>query len=93
MVSNIYIYSNQLQKGKYMFINVVADKPDPIMMLTFMPIYNYISYDLSPFSPNPTDQQLLSFKGDQLRLDFPVNNNSIIVDMVTLNGHAEISCE
>ena len=85
-----YIYTSTLQKEKYMFINVMTDKPDPIMMVTSMPVYNYISYDLFEYYPNPTTEQLLSIPGEKLRLAFP-GNDSIMVDLVCLNGHAEIS--
>ena len=84
-----YIYTSKLQKGKYIFISVITDRPDPIMILTFMPIYNYLSHDLFEYKSNPTGEQLLAFSCERLRLDFPVIN-SIMVDIVTLNGYAEI---
>ena len=85
-----YIYTTYLKKGKYMFINVMTDKPEPIMIVTNMPVYNYISYDLFEFYPNPTTEQLLSVPGEQLRLSFP-GSDSVMVNIVTLNGHAEVS--
>ena len=85
-----YIYLKVLEKGKYMFINVNTDKPDPIMIVTSMPVYNYIEYDFKEYYPNPTTEQLLSVSGERLRLSFPCIN-SIMVDIITLNGHAEIS--
>ena len=85
-----YIYKSDLLKDKYMFINVMADKPDPIMMVTSMPIYNYISHDLKEFYPNPSTEQLLYVYDDRLRLSFPCTE-SITVNIDTLNGHAELS--
>ena len=85
-----YIYIKILEKGKYMFININTDKPEPIMIVTSMPVYNYIEYDLKEYYPNPTTEQLLSVSGERLRLSFPCTN-SVMVDIITLNGHAEIS--
>ena len=85
-----YIYLKNLKKDKYMFINVIADKSDAIMIFTSMPVYNYISYDFFEFYPNPSTEQLLSVSNDILRLAFP-GSDSVIVDIVSLNGHAEIS--
>ena len=85
-----YLYTSMLKKGQYVFINVMTDRPDPIMIITNMPIFNYITYDLFEFYPNPTTEQLINVPGDVLRLAFP-GSNSIMVDIVTLYGHAEIS--
>ena len=85
-----YIYLSTLRKDKYMYINVIADKPDPIMMITSMPIYNYIAYDLLECYPNPTTEQLLSVPLERLRLSFP-STDSVTVNIVALNGKAEIS--
>ena len=85
-----YIYLQNLQKEKYMFISVIADKSDAIMIFTSMPVYNYISYDFFEFYPNPSTEQLLSVPGETLRLAFP-GSDSVTVNIVSLNGHAEIS--
>jgi hypothetical protein len=85
-----YLYTSSLKKGKYIFINVMSDKPDSMMIVTSMPVYNYVTYDLFEFNPNPTTEQLLAAPGEKLRLAFP-GTNSIMVDIVTLNGHAEVS--
>ena len=85
-----YIYVRSLIKGKYMFINVITDQPDTIMIVTSMPVLNYITYDLFEYNPNPTTEQLLSVPGEKLRLAFPVTD-SILVNIVTLDGHAEVS--
>ena len=73
-----------------MFISVIADKFDAIMIFTSMPVYNYISYDFFEFYPNPSTEQLLSVPGETLRLAFP-GSDSVTVNIVSLNGHAEIS--
>ena len=85
-----YIYTSSLKKGQYLFINVISNKIDPIMIVTSMPVYNYITYDLFEFYPNPNTEQLLSVPGEKLRLDFP-GTEGIMVDIVTLTGHAEVS--
>ena len=54
-----YIYVNNLKRGKYILISVIANREDPIMILTSMPINNYISYDHFEFNPNPYGEQLL----------------------------------
>lgn len=85
-----YIYISKLIKGKYMYINVITDKPDTIMIVTSMPVYNYISFDYFEFYPNSNTEQLLFIQGKTLRLAFP-GTDSIMVNIVTLNGHAELS--
>ena len=84
-----YIYINNLDQKKYLFINVIADSPEDVMLLTNMPLYNYISYDIFEFYPTPGKEQLLSVAGDQLRLQF-ATEKSILVNIVTLTGKAEI---
>ena len=84
-----YIYTSQLQKSKYMFINVITDRPEPIMLLTCMPVYNYLSFNLYEFNPNPTSEQLIFLPGETLRIAFP-GEDSMMVNIVTLRGHGEI---
>ena len=84
-----YIYSSKLEEQKYLFINVITDEPEDIMIVTSMPVYNYLSYDLFEFNPNPSTEQLLSCTGEQLRLVFP-DIASVMVNIITLNGHAEV---
>jgi len=48
-----FVYRKILEINKYLYINVMTDKPDPIMILTTMPVFNYISFDLFEFYPNP----------------------------------------
>ena len=85
-----YIYMQDLQKGKgkYLFINVVTDKPEPIMILSRMPIYNYFAFDLFEYSPNPTSEQLYFISGT-IRFKFP-ENNDMIIDIITIKGQAEL---
>ena len=84
-----YIYTSGLKKGNYMFLNVISDKPDPISLITSMPVFNFFSYDLVEFSPNPTTEQLIGMPGERLRISFP-GTYSLMVNIVTLRGHAEI---
>ena len=85
-----YIYVEKLLEQKYLYVSVITDEPDEIMMISSMPVYNYLAYDLFEFNPNPSTEQLLSCPGEKLRLVFPTSN-SVMVDIVTLNGHAELS--
>ena len=85
-----YLYVNELQENKYLFINVITDEPEDVMIVTSMPVYNYLAYDLFEYNPNPYTEQLLSVPGDQLRLVFP-GSESVMVNLITLNGHAEVS--
>ena len=85
-----YLYVNELPENKYLFINVITDEPKDVMIVTSMPVYNYLAYDLFEYNPNPYTEQLLSCPGDQLRLVFP-SIESVMVNLITLNGHAEVS--
>ena len=60
------------------------------MLLTNMPLYNYISFDMFEFYPTPGKEQLLSVAISQLRLEF-ATEKSILVNIVSLTGEAEIS--
>ena len=84
-----YIYLRSLDKTKYLFINVIVDSKEDVMFLSNMPLYNYISLDLFEFYPTPGKEQLLYVSNEQLRLQF-ATENSIIVNIVTLTGEAEI---
>ena len=84
-----YIYLKSLEKDKYVFINVITDKADPIMILTSMPIFNYITYDFFECYPNPSTEQLFFVPGQILRLSFPITD-SVTVNIVSLSGKAEI---
>ena len=87
-----FIYRKMLEADKYLYINVMTDKPDPIMIVTSMPIYDYITFDLFEYFPNPNTEQLLSTTGEKLRLAFE-GDKGISVNFVTLNGNAELSWE
>ena len=85
-----YIYVNELEEQKYLFISVITDEAEEIMLVTSMPVYNYLAYDLFEFNPNPSTDQLLACPGEQLRLVFP-GSNSVMVNINTLNGYAQLS--
>ena len=86
-----FVYKKLLELDKYLYVNVMTDKPDPIMILTTMPIFNYIAFDLFEFYPNPNTEQLLALSGPSVRLAFPGEDDGISVNIVNLNGNAEIS--
>ena len=84
-----YIYINNLDQSKYLFINVIVDSPEDLMLLTNMPLYNFISFGIFEFYPTPGKEQLLSVAGEQLSLQF-ATEKSILVNIVTLTGEAEV---
>ena len=84
-----YIFIKNLDKTKYLFINVIVDSKEDVMFLSNMPLYNYISLDMFEFYPTPGKEQLLHVSSDQLRLQF-ATEDSIMVNIVTLTGEAEI---
>ena len=85
-----YIYLSYLKEQKYMYINVISDKPDDIMIVTSMPVFNLISFNLFSYYPNPNTEQLLNVPGAELNIAFP-GDSSVMVNIVTLAGHAELS--
>ena len=85
-----YIYVSDLEEQKYLYISVITDEPYEVMLVTSMPVYNYLAYDLFEFNPNPSTEQLLACPGDQLRLVFP-GKNSVMVNIETLNGYAQLN--
>ena len=84
-----FINVNELEEQKYLYISVITDDPGEVMLVTSMPVYNYLAYDLFEFNPNPNTEQLLACPGEQLRLVFP-GINSVFVNIETLNGYAQL---
>ena len=84
-----YIFINNLDRTKYLFLNVMTRSPQDIMLLANMPLFNFISHDLFEFYPTPGKEQLLSVAGERLRLQF-ATPKSILVNLVTLTGEAEV---
>ena len=82
-----FIYKQNLPIDKYLYINVMTDKHDPIMILTTMPVFNYFSFDLFEFYTNPNTEQLLAITGLCVRLAFAGEDDSISVNFVTLNSY------
>ena len=87
-----YIYT-KLQaehKGKYLFVNVVTDTKDEIMILTSIPMFNMITEKNYEFYPNPSTEQLLALTTDKLNLGF-FTTSSLIINIVCLGGEATIN--
>ena len=86
-----YIYTtlSSADKKYYLFVNVISDRDDNIMIITSLPMYNVISSSDYEFYPNPSSEQLLSVSVDQLRLKF-FTTSSLIVNIVTLGGEADV---
>ena len=80
---------NQLETGKYLFINVISDKSDDIILMTSKKIMNYLQYDLFEINPKSHGEQLFSIQQNKIRFDFPVQDD-IMVDIVAISGQAEI---
>ena len=88
-----YIYTTlrgSSQQKYYFFVNVITDKEDDVFILTSMPMFNDLSPNKIEFYPNPTTEQLLSVPDDKtLSLNF-FTSSSLIVNIVTLGGEAEV---
>ena len=84
-----FIYIEQLDKQKYIFLSIVTDSPEDVMLLSGMPLFNYISHDITEFYPTPGKEQLLSCSYEKLTLSF-ATEKSILVNIVTLFGEAEV---
>ena len=87
----IYIKLSPGRDKYYFYVNVISDKNEEIMIITTMPVYNIISNDKYEFYPNPSTEQLLSVSVEKLVLSFP--SSSIIANLVTLDGEANIAWE
>ena len=86
-----YIYT-RLVPGRikyYFFVNAISNLDDEIMIITSLPMFNVDSENNYEFYPNPSSEQLLTIPEDKLRLRF-FTRSSIIVNIVTLGGEAEI---
>ena len=87
-----YLYLKQLEKDKYFFINVISNKPDDIILMTSMKVFDDISYGKFPIYPKSHGEQLFSVKDNILNLAFP-DTSGIMVDIVAIYGQAEIYWE
>ncbi len=72
----------------YLFVNVISDIKNDIMIITSLPMYDTLSKDSYSFYPNPSSEQLLSVSVDNLILKF--FSSSLIVNIVTLSGEADL---
>ena len=90
-----YIYTNLKSSAPgnqkyYFYVNVITDKEDDLFILTSLPMYNDLGTNDIEFFPNPSTEQLLSVSEDtKLTLTF-FTTSSLIVNIVTLGGEAEI---
>ena len=87
-----YIYIPTLDQQKYIYLSIITDSPEDVMLLSGMPLFDYISFDIIKFYPTPGKEQLLACRGEKLTLYF-ATEKSILVNIVTLFGEAEISWE
>ena len=85
-----YIYVPKLDVTKYLFINVITESSEDIIFIPSMPLCNFISYDMFEYYPTPGKEQLLAVPLNKLRLQF-ATEKSILVNIVTLYGEAEVS--
>ena len=76
-------------KRYYLFVNVISDKKDDIMIITSLPMYNVLDPQNYQFYPNPSTEQLLSVSVDKLNIKF-FTSSSLIVNIVTLEGEAQV---
>ena len=89
----IYIELKEDNKKFYLFMSVISNMLDDIIILTSIP-QNYIIDYSSNFElyTNPFSEQLLSISGDNLKLNF-ISISSLILNIVVLNGEANIFWE
>ena len=90
--SNIgYIYTKLEKKhsGKYLFVNVISDIQDNLMIVTSIPMFEKVTDKKYEFYPNPNSEQLLGLFSDNLQLKFFVTS-SLIVNLVALGGSAHV---
>ena len=86
-----YIYTKLTHSVKnYLFVNVISDKPDNILLLTSMPLYNVMDSKNYEFYPNSFSEQLLSISKNNLNLKF-FTYSSLVINIVSLEGEAEIA--
>ena len=86
----IYIELNENNAKYYLFVSIISNILDDIMIITYLPpnyLMNYSSY--LELNPNPFSEQLLSLSGDNLMLNF-FSSSSLIINIVVLNGEAKI---
>ena len=83
-----YIYINPLDRNQYLFLNVIVNSPEDVMLLTNMPLFNYISLNILEFYPTPGSEQILAATA-QLKLRF-ATYRSILVNIESLWGEGEI---
>ena len=86
---NEYIYQEYLKEKKYLFLSVVSDCQDDIMLVTSMPVYNHFSYNLYQFYPNPNTEQVLAVHEMALNITFP-GTDTISMSIVTLAGNGQV---
>ena len=92
--SNInYIYTDlsgkSTDKKYYLFVNVITDYGNPVMIITSMPMFNVIDPTNYEFYPNPSSEQLLALSVESLKLKF-FTSSSLIVNIECLGGGADI---
>ena len=77
-----YIYTENVNLDKYLFVSVVSDSPDDMTFLTSLGDYSGL------LLPNPTSEQLISVK-ETVSLKFDTGAD-VIVNFVSVGGEADI---
>ena len=92
-IDYIYTLLNPSSAGDnhyYFYVNVISNQQDDIYLISSMPLYNEIGKNLIEFYPNPSTEQLLFLSTEKLKLKF-FTSSSIIANIVTLGGEADVS--
>ena len=88
-----YIKLNYQLSDQYLFVNVITQTPDDIMLLASMNCYDISENNtIITFYPNPRTEQIIQMLNDTLRLDF-FTNSSLIVNIENLGGEADVRWE
>ena len=78
------------RKDKYLYVSVISNTDDTIMLLSSLPTFNAIKKDEFDFYPNPHSETIVYSDIEKLTLRF-FGDSSIFVNIVTLKGEAELN--
>ena len=85
----LYITLNTGNRNQYLFVSVITDIPDDIMLLTYKPTFNNINSNNFEYYLSPATEQLY-FSANKLRFKF-FKNSTFMVNIVSLDGEGEVS--
>ena len=87
-----YIYISELPPNKYLFINLVSDMMDDLMLINSVPIFDLMGEGYIRIYPNSHTEQLFSCKKDKIQISF-WGDQGIAASFEVIAGEAEIGWE